>query len=259
MDDLGVRFIHNVAKEYPDMIKITVYHEPKLYMEPKCTKRDKHLVDDSTYLPTISSISRTKTLIKDIIICNDFDYFCTFTFDPKKINSFSYGKCLHSMSTWLHHQADRSRERHQIFKYLVVPERHKSGRWHFHALISGYTGSLRPSKVKTGTGRPVYNITSFRSGFTTATPIDDAEAVGFYVSKYITKDFIKTFNQRRFFASRNLIRPVKRSNTSILKHTLPIFKQRVAGNDYYTQYLLPGSPKFYTKSGGLAPLDRRSD
>lgn len=235
---MEVRVISNITKEYPDMIKVVIYKEPKVFTREAVIKRKSDEVDDDFYCPKISSLNRTKTLIKDIILCNDFEYFCTFTFDPKKVDSFNYNKCRNKISTWLHHQSDRSREAGKIFKYLIVPEQHKSGRWHFHALISGYTGSLRLAKVRTRSHRLIYNITSFRSGFTTCTPIDSSEGVANYVSKYITKEFIRFFNRRRFLCSRNLTRPVKTLNSNIFKSTLPIFRRCVGENHDSFEYVL---------------------
>lgn len=218
------------------MIHVIVYKEPIFNIVSDNPKRPKEIVDPDSYIPKYSSLKRTKQLIKDIIICNNFDYFCTFTFNPDKVDSFSFAKCYSKISTWLHHQADRSREQHVKFDYLIVPEQHKSGRWHFHALIKGYTGSLSDSKRLTSTGRRVYNITSFRSGFTTAVAIDCKEAVGEYVSKYITKDFIRMFNQRRFFCSRGLIRPKITRNSRTLNDILPLFKRERHDTLHYSTW-----------------------
>lgn len=242
MANLDVRVVNNVIKVYPDMIKIIIYKEPQIYTSKKTDKRE--LKDNDNYTPTVSSLNRTKTLVKDITLCNDFELFCTFTFDPKKVDSFNLHACWGKMSRWLHHQNDNSHLIGKDFKYLIIPEQHKSGRWHFHALILGYTGSLNPSKHKTSTNRPIYNITSFRSGFTTAVYIDSKEAVSNYVTKYITKDFVKTFNQRRFFCSRDLVRPEKYINSSLFNNILPLFKRKVAENQYCVEYVAMKSVDF---------------
>lgn len=236
---MGVRFISNLTKVYPDMIQVIIYKNPFPIYE-KGTKRNKLEVSDD-YEPHITSIRRTKSLIKDIVLCNDFDLFCTFTFNPDKVNRFNYTSCYHKISVWLHHQSDKARYYGQQFNYLIIPEQHKSGAWHFHALISHYKGSLRPSGLKTSTGRDIYNITSFRSGFTTAVPIDNKEVVSTYITKYITKDFIKKFNQRRFYCSRGLKRPLKITNSSIFRDSLPIFRQKINETDNTETYLLPYS------------------
>lgn len=234
----SVRLIENITKEYPDMIKIIIYKEPHYFVKSESVKRHKSEVNNDDYCPTVSSLNRTKTLVRDIVLANEFELFCTFTFDPKKVDSFKFFSCWRVMSTWLHHQRDKSREKGIEFKYLIIPEQHKSGRWHFHALISGYTSTLKPSKQLTNSLRPVYNMTSFRSGFTTAVQIDSKEGVSNYVTKYITKDFIKTFNQRRFFCSRNLNRPVRTVNSDIFHRTLPIFRRKVSENSDTQEFIV---------------------
>lgn len=238
MSDLKVRIVNNITKEYPNMYKIVIYKEPKIFISSDSNRRKRELVDDSNYVPKISSLNRTKTLIRDIVLCNNFELFCTFTFDPKKVDSFSLPKCWQKMSSWINHQRDNSKVKGKEFFYLIIPEQHVSGRWHFHALISGYTGQLKDSGCKTASLRPVYNITSFRSGFTTATPIDSKESVSNYVTKYITKDFVKSFNQRRFFCSRNLVRPSRELNSRIFSFSLPIFRRRVSENNSTIEYII---------------------
>lgn len=228
---MEVRVIHNITKEYPDMIKVVVFREPRVYLENEKTKRPKELVAGD-YVPCYSSVNRTKTLIRDIVLCNKFDYFMTFTFDPKKVDRFSYIKCQSVMRIWLHRQHDKDKD----FSYLIVPEQHKSGAWHFHALISHYHGHLRDSGVRSSSLRPVYNVTGFRSGFTTAVAIDSQEAVANYVTKYITKEFIREFNRKRFFCSRNLNRPVKTINSPIFSHSLPLFRKCVYESQDFEVY-----------------------
>lgn len=242
---MQVRYISNITKEYPDMIKVIIYKEPKIFVKSAFTKRNREEVNDDNYIPSVSSLTRTKTLVRDLVLCNDFDLFCTFTFDPKLIDSFNYRACWGKMSRWLHRQSDRSREAGKQFKYLIIPEKHKSGRWHFHALISGYIGSLKPSGYKTGTLRTIYNVKSFRSGFTTAVEIDSKEGVSSYVTKYITKDFITSFNQRRFMCSRNLIRPTKTINSSIFRDTLPIFRKKTSESKETFEFVIDKMQDIY--------------
>lgn len=237
MTSFSVRVLTNITKEYPDMFKVIIFKEPKVFVKSNNVKRYKELVSDN-YSPSVSSLNRTKELIRDIVLCNDFELFCTFTFDPSKVDSYSFPTCWRVMSGWLHHQQNRSRERNKDFKYLIVPEQHKSGRWHFHALVSGYVGTLHDSGLKSYSLRPIYNMTSFRSGFTTAVKIDSKEGVSSYVSKYITKDFIRVFNQRRFFCSRNLVRPVKKCNSDLFKSVLPLFRKKVADARSFDEFVI---------------------
>ena len=234
----SVRIIDNITKEYSDMIKVIIYKDSRVVpLTPGAIKRRREEVTGD-YHPSVSSLSRTKTLVKDIVLCNNFELFCTFTFAPDKVDRFSLGACWHKMSVWLHHQADRSRAAGKRFDYLVIPEQHKNGAWHFHALISGYVGSLVDSGKLTSYGRKIYNLSSYRSGFSTAVPIDDKEKVSSYVTKYITKSFVKKFNQRRFFCSRSLKRPVSTINSRVFSKTPPLFRKKVLDNYDYEIYEL---------------------
>lgn len=237
MSELHVRVVKNITKEYPEMYKIVIYKQPKFFIKTDSIKRKREQVSED-YVPKISSLNRTKTLVRDIILCNNFEYFCTFTFNPAKIDSFKISSCWRAMSSWLHNQRNKSREKGIDFKYLVIPEQHKSGRWHFHALISGYTSTLKATKSFSPSLRPIFNITSFRSGFTTAVPIDSKQAVSSYVTKYITKDFVTMFNQRRFFASRNLERPAKKINSDVISFTLPLFRKFVGENSETQEFII---------------------
>ena len=230
----SIKYINNCVKEYPDMFKICIYKDPiVLPINDNRIKRNKVQVDSKTYRPEISSLSRTKTLLKDIVLCNDFDLFATFTFDPQKIDSFNFIQCLSCITKFLSHQKDRSPN----LQYLIVPEPHKSGRFHFHALLKNFNGTLKATNHYSSTGLMIYNITSYRSGFSTAVFIQDKVAVSEYVSKYITKDFIKMFNQRRFYCSQGLIRPNKTLNAPLLEFSLPLFKHKTFETDHTEFYI----------------------
>ena len=85
---MRVQIVKNVTKEYPEMYKVLIYKQPRVFISSDAPKRKKEIVSDEEYTPAISSLNRTKTLVKDIVLCNDFELFCTFTFDPKKIDRF---------------------------------------------------------------------------------------------------------------------------------------------------------------------------
>lgn len=225
-----VRFVTNITKEYPDMYKIVVYKDPQPFFKTDFTGVGKKK-SRKDYVPSISSVRRTKTTVQDIVLCNDFDLFCTFTFDPKKIDRFNYVACSSAMRRWFSHQRELSLKYGRELKYLVIPEQHKSGAWHFHALMSGYSSTLKDTGLKTYTLRPIYNITSFRMGFTTAVKVDEKAGVSTYITKYISKAFVKTFNGKRFFCSHGLKRPVRKVNSRLLRQVIkqePIFARCVA-------------------------------
>ncbi len=200
------QYIFNSVKEYPDMIKIKLYREPLVV--PKTVAKHKRRKPEENPIPADSSIHRTRNMIEDLCICNQFDWFCTFTFDPSRVDSFNVDKCRRLMNHWTRN----AKQRHSPdLKYLIVPELHESGRIHFHALLRGFNGQIKDAHL-TQNGRKVYNIKNWRFGFSTAVKIDNIEAVSRYIRKYITKDMILLSGKKRFFCSQNLIRPEKSSN-----------------------------------------------
>lgn len=224
-----VHFIKNVTKEYPKMFKIIVYKEPLAVTPTPCVGKRKK---KDSYIPDERSLRRSRQMIKDICLCNEFDYFCTFTFDQKIHDRYNIQHCRHVMECWLRNQ----RYKHSPdLRYLVVPELHKDGALHFHALISHFNGPLRPAKHKVH-GRTVYNLSGYRAGFSTAVRIDNHEAVANYVTKYITKDLTVMFGSKRYFSSNNLVRPKKITNSDVIRYALPLFKRKIYETPRYDVY-----------------------
>lgn len=183
------------------------------------------------------SIRRTKTVIYDIIQCNQFKWFGTFTFNcrscpsilqcknylkdddrescscpPELCKRFDDEHIKTIMKVWLKNQ----RRLHGKFDYLLIPERHKNGALHFHGLIgANYSGNMIESG-KYYNLMPIYNVTSFQSGFSDFTEIQDKGKTATYVTKYITKEMPQIDGKKRYWASRGLIRPRIEYNTGIL-------------------------------------------
>lgn len=191
-----------VVKKYPNYTKVLVYASE---FEKKI---DGFELQDSVPAgttrgsggDTARSLRRTKTTLQDLTICNEFDLFATFTFNK---NRQDIEKCKTKMSNWLHSQ----QKKYGKFQYLIVPEFHKDGKsLHFHALLKNYRGVLKDSgKIKQT--RKIYNIKSYRSGFSTAVKIDDHAKVSSYIRKYITKEMPQFENKQRYWCSVGLLRP----------------------------------------------------
>lgn len=203
MDDV----IFNSMKEYPDMIQIFIYKKP-FRANVNGGRKIKRRKNSE---PEESSVRRTRTVLSDLCLCNQFDLFCTFTFDPARYNSKNLLACRRYMNTWIRN----AKERHSPdLKFIIVPELHKSGAIHFHALLRGFEGQLKDSK-HTANGRKVYNIKNWHFGFSTAVYIDNLQAVSSYIKKYITKDMLLLPGKKRYFCSQNLIRPIKSTNSPL--------------------------------------------
>lgn len=222
--------IFNSVKEYPDMIKIAIYHEPLRLGSSHSEKRKRRKDAECSQ----SSIIRTRTTIQDLCLCNNFDLFCTFTFDPKRYECRKIAWCQKYINTWCHNAKARHSKRLQ---YLIVPERHKSGAIHFHALIKGFEGRLKDSGHKQG-GRIIYNIPNWHFGFSTAVKIDNQEAVSCYIRKYITKDMILLPSSKRYYCSQGLSRPTKTYNRPGLIPFLKSVSPHFFVDDYAEYYTI---------------------
>lgn len=225
MNDL----IYDITKEYDDMFKIIIY---KYGFDPdKLSNRDKK--QKQKLFGTFSedslqrSVRRSRTAINDYVHCNDFNLFVTFTFNPKKVNRYDLQAVYPKMQSWLWRQS----RKYEDFRYVIVPETHKDGAIHFHALIGGFGGTLKKTTVIQNNKR-VYNISAFTFGFTNAQYLDDdrQKAIA-YLCKYITKDMQLISNRRRYWCSKALKKPVSYRNriydlglNKYLSHNTAVFE-----------------------------------
>lgn len=160
------------------------------------------------------SLNRTKNAIYDLAKSNDWEWFATFTFDPKRYDSTDYDAVVKLLKRFI----DNVRKNYAPdLVYLIVPELHADGRkFHFHGLLSG-TGCMdfAPSGIPDSDGEMIYNVLQWKYGFSSATQIKDTVRASAYVTKYITKDCVQhTKHKRRYLASRNIKRPaVEKLNT----------------------------------------------
>lgn len=148
------------------------------------------------------SMSRTVNKVYHLARSNIWEWFFTLTFDPKKVDSFNYEECVKKLKSWL----DTIRRFSPDIKYIIVPEKHESGRFHFHGLFAGCENiTFIESGHYTKSGDMIYNIGNYKLGWSTATRVKDNAKVTKYISKYITKDLCAvSFGRKRYWASRNL-------------------------------------------------------
>lgn len=116
------------------------------------------------------------------------------------------------MSKWLNNERRRSPELH----YLLVPEHHKDGALHFHALLGHFNGSMSDSGRKYAK-QPIFNATGFKYGFTNFTRIRDKARTANYCRKYITKELMQEKSKRRYWASKNLAKPQRVENLHLVE------------------------------------------
>ena len=168
-----------------------------------------------------ASISRTKSRIFELALCNEFTYFCTFTMDAEKVKDrFDLDNLQKSFAQFIR---NLNRGRDNKILYLLIPEKHKNGAWHLHGLIEGLKvgedlrefslSDYLPYRIRKmiKNGEKVYNWEKYsqKYGFFTATAIKNKAAVSSYVCKYVTKEVAKQgreMGRHLFFASQGLKR-----------------------------------------------------
>ena len=179
------------------------------------------LVDIKDYKDHVSDVSlkRTKKKVYDYAKSNEWEWFVTFTFSPDKVNRYNYDECTKYLSKWFNNLKRSS----PALSYLVVPEQHKDGAYHFHGLFSGmnehqivWTGKYVIKRVRglrskfVRTKEKIYKIGSYKLGWMTATRVREMEKVTSYITKYITKDMLNGLHGRkRYWCSRNLVLPLE--------------------------------------------------
>lgn len=140
-----------------------------------------------------ASLSRSKRMIREYALANDFSYFFTCTVNSALADRFSLTEC----QTNIRKIMKAIKRKHTNFKYLFITERHKDGAFHFHGLCSdlplyvnanGYYSSIDFDKL----------------GFNSFSKIIDKTKCANYITKYITKDCVKNEAGSVYFCSRAL-------------------------------------------------------
>lgn len=176
------------------------------------------------------SCNRTKKTVYDIARCDSWEWFVTFTFNGEKVARYNYEACTKKLSYWLNNM----RKKYPDMKYIVVPEQHKDGAFHFHGLFKNVDGFEFKGHYDEK-GRKVYNWISYNWGWTTATVIDDFRKASSYLCKYITKELCSvTEGKKRYWASRNVNRPVIK-DIMINPEYLDLAMMECMGDDAYMQ------------------------
>lgn len=92
------------------------------------------------------SMRRARAKLRRLALANDFDYFVTLTLDPARIDRYDGAAITRALGRW----ADNMVRRHGL-RYVLVPERHKDGAFHFHGFMAG-PGLEAVDSGKSGTG-----------------------------------------------------------------------------------------------------------
>lgn len=161
------------------------------------------------------SRARARTAIRDIALCNQFQYFFTWTLSSDYVNRYDAVAVSKKVQIFLKNASYRKQ-----FSYICVPEYHKDGAIHFHGLcnlgdvaIRRAVDPYRGTPLSTTRGQPIFNMTAWTLGYSTCIPLDENyEAACNYITKYLSKGTDKILG-KWYLSSRNL---VKRPEISII-------------------------------------------
>lgn len=155
------------------------------------------------------AFKRSKNMIYKLA-CNNkpWDYFVTFTFNSDKVDRYNFSEVSKKLSKWI----DNIKQKYgcKDMGYIIVPEKHKDGAWHFHGLFKNCDNlNFIDSGIKDNQGRTIYNISNYKFGFTTATKLSDIDKAVSYILKYISKDLFgdNLKGKKRYWRSKNLEMP----------------------------------------------------
>lgn len=194
-------------KQYPDgSIKAYVYDNPFLYNvdEEKTgsyVEKTPEEIEEERKHSEYQNLRRSKTNIQDYILSNDFDLFVTLTFNSERDDD---ERCFKKLDNWLRYM----RKKHGKFRYILIPERHKTGELHFHGVFGDFKGGLTDS-TKKYKGKTIYNLTEWNYGFTNCSKIIDKKKTASYVTKYMTKNLHDSVEKgkKKYWSSRGLRKP----------------------------------------------------
>lgn len=188
-----------------------------------------------------NNLSRAKSRVFDLAICNDWDFFFTGTFNSDFILRDNIDVIRTKLTQFIRNY---NRLHSCNIKYLFVPEKHKDNiNWHIHGFISGIPfsdlhkfdigdkmGHYLVSKVKSG--KSLFSWLSFskKFGFCDLEPIIDRIKSATYITKYITKNTsVSSLGSHLFYSSNGL------KSSYNLQISEGCFSSSVA--DFYNDYV----------------------
>lgn len=140
------------------------------------------------------SLSRTKRNIRELALCNNFEYFGTLTLNGYFCNRYDLDDCQSLIKKYL----KKIKRKNSNLKYIIITEKHKDNAFHFHGLFSGI------DLVTNEYG--FLNNTLFNEiGYNSFSKIKDYSKTCNYITKYITKDCVKNSHNQIYFRSKGLI------------------------------------------------------
>ena len=162
-----------------------------------------------------ASISRARSVVFQLAMCNSWEYFFTGTLNPEWHDRHNLDRFRSAFAQWIRDQRKKYRSN---IRYVFGAERHKDGAWHLHGLLSGipqdrlsrFVPGIHPRRLVDG---DYLNWGDYakKFGFCSLGPVHDEVGCAFYLEKYLTKDVersVSDLSAHTYTCSRGLCRAV---------------------------------------------------
>lgn len=197
---MASNYYDTTIKRYPDGTvqyrASVIFVHSKSYLDSPAAAKESE--SDPVHIAKVS-YHRTVDNLYDILHSNIWQYFFTLTLSPEKVDRYDYTSCCIAIKRFTHVIGQYN------VGYVIVPERHKDGAWHFHGLMFGM-----PDRFLIINDNQYLEFKQYTDGFCSLSSIVDSAKASNYILKYI----IKGYNyldipkgKKRYWASRNLARP----------------------------------------------------
>lgn len=150
------------------------------------------------------SMQRARAKVRRLALSNEFSYFVTLTLDPAKVDRYNPEEVTRILSNWTDNMVRR-----RGLKYIIVPELHKDGAFHFHGFFNSCVKTV-DSGHKDPRGCTIWNLPDWTWGFSTAMELyGEYGAAVAYVCKYIGKQSGQRPLGRWYYSGGGLNQPHK--------------------------------------------------
>lgn len=170
---------------YGDELKL-VYYKTSVQLpgyEPGQKKEQMFAAEQgSDYAREACNISRARSRVLEIALCNPWSYFVTLTLSADKYDRYNLVAWQRDLSQWIRDQ--RKRVCHPDLRYLLIPEMHKDGAWHMHGLFEGIPEGDLCTNEHGYLDWPRY---ARKFGWVNLSPVRSHARVSRYITKYIRK------------------------------------------------------------------------
>lgn len=166
--------------------------EDELHYVSKCTVNSCKLSNN---------LSRAKSKVMELALCNPWEYWCTFTISPEKYDRYNLKKYKNDFSKFIN---NLNSSRKSKIRYLLIPEMHADGAWHMHGFIYGLLDS---DLVLNDNGYLTWQKYNYKFGFMSLSKIRNLESTAKYSMKYMTKDSSRNVSElgaHLYYASHGL-------------------------------------------------------